>query len=46
MMDYSLLAPESMVKIGLRAQRLRELLGMTLEQVAARTFVAREEVLR
>ncbi|MEN2746062.1 helix-turn-helix transcriptional regulator [Sphingomonas sp. T9W2] len=45
MMDYSLPAPESVVEIGHRAKRLRELLGMTLEQVAARAFVAREEVL-
>lgn len=44
MMDYSLPAPESVAEIGRRARRLRDLLGMTVEQVAAEASVATGEV--
>lgn len=43
-MDYSLPTPESISEIGRRARRLRTLLGMTPEQVAAAASVTAEEV--
>ena len=45
MTDYSLSGPESIGEIGRRARRLRNLLGMTTEQVAAEASVTTEEVL-
>lgn len=46
MTDYSLPAPESMAEIGARARRLRDFLGMTAEEVAARASIPRESVLQ
>lgn len=46
MTDYSLPSPESMAEIGARAKRLREHLGMTPEEVAARASIPREAVLQ
>lgn len=45
MTDYSLPTPESIGEIGRRARRLRDLLGMTAEQVAAEASVPTGEVL-
>lgn len=45
MTDYSLPAPESASEIGRRARRVRELLGMTAEQVAADAAVSEAHVL-
>ena len=44
-MDYSLPSPDSIGEIGRRARRLRDLLGMTAEQVAAEASVSTEDVL-
>lgn len=44
MTDYSLPAPESIGEIGRRAERLRDLMGMTVEQLAAEASVAEEDV--
>lgn len=44
MTDYSLPAPESIAEIGRRAGRLRDLLGMTVEQVAAQASIPTAEV--
>lgn len=45
MTDYNLPAPESIAEIGHRARRLRELLGMTAEQLAAQASVPTGEVI-
>ena len=44
MNDYSLAESDSVEEIGRRAKRLRQLMGMTLEQVASKAGVNKREV--